>query len=99
MRGYVIGDEDLALGFRLIGIKGTIVPSSDEALKVLRRIIEEEKNGGIIFISEDFSSQIQEELDEIRSKCNSLIIEVPGRKARETSMVQRLISRALRVRV
>ncbi|RLG94396.1 ATPase [Candidatus Bathyarchaeota archaeon] len=99
MRGYVIGDEDLALGFRLIGVRGTIALSSDEALKVLRRIIEDEKNGEIIFISEDLSSRIQEELDEIRSKSNSLIIEVPGRKARETSMVQRLISRVLRVRV
>ena len=99
MRGYVIGDEDLVLGFRLIGIKGTIVISSGEALKVLRRIIEEKKDGELIFISEDFSSQIQEELDEIRSKSNSLIIEVPGRKVREKSTVQRLISRALRVRV
>ena len=99
MRGYVIGDEDLALGFRLIGIKGTIVLSSGEALKVLRRIIEEKKDGELIFISEDFSSQIQEEQDEIRSKSNSLIIEVPGRKAREKSTVQRLISRVLRVRV
>ena len=98
MKGYMIGNEDFALGFQLIGIKGIIVLNSDEALKILKEIIKKE-GSALIFISEELSSQIQEELDEIRSQSDALIIEVPGKVVKESQTAQRLIAKALRVRI
>ncbi|RLI11261.1 hypothetical protein DRO35_05330 [Candidatus Bathyarchaeota archaeon] len=98
MKGYIIGNKDFTLGFRLIGIKGITVLNSDEALKILKEIVKKE-GSTLIFISEKLSSQIQDELDEIRSQSDALIIEVPGKVVKESQTAQRLIAKALRVRV
>ena len=98
MKGYIIGNKDFTLGFRLIGIKGITVQNSDEALKILKEIVKKE-GSTLIFISEKLSSQIQDELDEIRSQSDALIIEVPGKVVKESQTAQRLIAKALRVRV
>ena len=101
MKGYVIGDKDLVLGFRLAGIEGIAVPNVNEALEVLRRIVNE-GNAKIIFISEDLSTRIQDELDIIRSKSNSpIIVEIPrGTEMKaEIPTVQKLIQGILKIRV
>ena len=101
MEGYVIGDKDLVLGFRLVGIKGVAASNRKEALEALRRIINEEDTK-IIFISEDLSVQIQDELDAIRSRSNGpLIVEMLGRTGMkgELPTVQKLIQNVLKIRV
>ena len=101
MKTYVIGDKDLVLSFNLIGIPGLSVSSRNEALETLKKIIatKEEK---IIFISEDLSTLIEDELNEIRLKNSGiLIVEVPGRSEvkGELPSVQKLIQRILKIRV
>ena len=101
MKGYVIGDKDLVLGFRLVGIKGIIVSNRDESLEALRRIIKEE-DAKIIFISEELSVQIQDELDAIRSRNDGpLIVEILGRAGMkgELPTVQKLVRNILKIRV
>jgi len=101
MEGYVIGDKDLVLGFRLVGIKGIAASNRKEALEALRRIIDE-GNARIIFISEDLSVQIQDELDAIRSRNDGpLIVEILGRAGMkgELPTVQKLVRNILKIRV
>ena len=101
MEGYVIGDKDLVLGFRLVGIKGIAASNRKEALEALRRIINE-GNARIIFISEDLSVQIQDELDAIRSRNDGpLIVEILGRAGMkgELPTVQKLVRNILKIRV
>ena len=101
MEGYVIGDKDLVLGFRLVGIRGTAVSNRNESLEVLRRIINE-GNAKIVFISEDLSMQIQDELDAIRSRSiGPLIVEILGRTGMkgELPTVQKLIQKIRKIRV
>ncbi|MCD6325347.1 V-type ATP synthase subunit F [Candidatus Bathyarchaeota archaeon] len=101
MEGYVIGDKDLVLGFRLVGIKGIAVSDGKESLEVLRRVINE-GDAKIIFISEDLSVQIQDELDAIRSRDDGpLIVEILGKTGMkgELPTVQKLIKKILRIRV
>lgn len=101
MEGYIIGDKDLVLGFRLVGIKGISVSNKKEAFEALRRIINE-GNAKIVFISEDLSVQIQDELNAIRSRNNGpLIVEILGRTGMkgELPTVQKLIQKVVRIRV
>ena len=100
MEGYVIGDKDLVLGLRLLGIKGRIV-SKEESLEVLKRVIDE-GDAKIIFISEEFSARIRDELDVIRTRNKDLlIVEVPERVGvkGETPPAQKLIQKTLKIRV
>jgi len=101
MEGYVIGDKDLVLGLRLLGIKGRIVSNKEESLEVLKCVIDE-GDAKIIFISEEFSARIRDELDVIRTRNKDLlIVEVPERVGvkGETPPAQKLIQKTLKIRV
>ena len=101
MKAYVIGNKDLVLSFKLIGIPGLSVSNKEEALAALNRIIET-KEAEMIFISEDLSTLIENELDAVRLKNTGfLIVEVPGRSEvkGELPSVQKLIQKILKVRV
>jgi len=101
MEGYVIGDKDLVLGLSLVGIKGKIISNKKECLEVLKQIINAE-DAKIIFIGEDLSTQIQSELDDIRSRRKGpLIIELPGRTKVKGRLpaVQKFVQNVLKIRV
>mgnify|MGYP000185595336 CR=1 FL=1 len=101
MKAFVIGDEDLVLSFKLIGIPGLFVSDANEALETLKRIISME-GAKIIFISENLSTPIVNELNAIRQKNSDfLIVEVPGKTEvkGELPSVQNLIQRILKIRV
>jgi len=101
MEGYVIGDEDLVLGFRLLGIKGVVVSNEEEFPKILRRVASK-GDAKIIFISENLFSRFQEEVNALRSKnYGFLIVEVPERskaKGRKPT-AQKLLQKVLKMRV
>jgi len=101
LKAYVIGDKDLVLGFNLIGIPGLSVSDEKEALEALKKVIETQE-AKIIFISEDLSTLIEDELNIIRSKNSDfVIVEVPGRSEvkGELPSVQKIIRKILKIRV
>jgi len=67
LRAYVIGDKDSVLGFHLVGIPGVSVSDEREAPEALKKAIDTQE-AKIIFISEDLSTPIEEEINSIRSK-------------------------------
>jgi len=101
MKAYVIGDKDTVLGFQLIGIPGISVSNGNEAFEALKRTINLE-GAKIVFISEDLSTQIQDEINTFRAKNEGLIIvEIPSRFGikGELPSVQKLIGKILKIRV
>jgi len=101
MKAYVIGNKDTVLGFQLIGIPGISVWNGNEASEALKKIINLEE-AKIVFISEDLSTQIQNEIDNFRSKNQDLIIvEIPSRFEikGELPSVQKIIGKILKIRV
>jgi len=101
LKAYVIGDKDLVLGFQLVGIPGLSVSNENEALEALKKVIDTQEVK-MVFISEELSILIEEELNEIRSKNNDLIIvDMPGRSEvkGELPSVQKLIRKILKIRV
>ena len=79
MRFYVIGDEDTVLGFRLVGVDGTVVSTRDETQRALEEAFQLE-DLGIIMIPERIASSVREQVDRYIYKTTfPLIIEIPDR--------------------
>ncbi len=102
MLGFVIGDNDMVTGFRLVGVEGVEATSADEAGQALDKALAR-TDIAIVVISEEFSTQphLHERIEKIRrERREPLIVEVPGSKGKpsETRMSD-LISKTLGVRI
>jgi V/A-type H+-transporting ATPase subunit F len=101
MKAFVIGDKSVVLSFRLVGIKGTSVSNKSEALDALSSTFNM-KDIGIVLVTDDFSSQIQDKIDKFRSKSAApMIISIPSRleAVGEPSSTNRLMREIMRIRV
>ncbi len=100
MLGFVIGDNDLITGFRLVGVEGKEVTSVDEARQALFKVLAR-KDVAVVLVSEEFATQMRSDLEKARMEyLTPLIVEVPGPKgpSGETRMSD-LISKTLGVRI
>lgn len=101
MRAFVVGDKDVVLGFELAGIKGAAVSSREEASEALKTAANM-ADIKIVFVTEDFSTQIYDEITALRSQPNApLIVEMPGRSGAtgELYSTQKLLQNMLKIRV
>ncbi|MFA5514314.1 MAG: V-type ATP synthase subunit F [Sphaerochaetaceae bacterium] len=79
MRYFVIGDEDTVLGFSLVGTAGLSASNAQQAAQALRSALENRENG-IIIITQDIADMIRDEVDRyIFSESFPLIVEIPNR--------------------
>lgn len=62
MKFHVIGDNDTVLGFRLVGVAGRVVESSEEALSALREAVGN-KEIGVVLITEKVAAGIRDEVE------------------------------------
>ena len=97
MKFFVIGDEFTVLGYNLIGIRGEIVETGDEAADALRKVTQD-PDVGIVLITQQIASMIQSQVENARLKmATPIVLEIPDRHGsledRESalSLVQRLI--------
>jgi len=75
---YFLGSEELAIGFRFVGVPGTVVRTAEEAreafLAVTRR-----GEAKVVVITEDVSAMIPREvMDWQMAGAYPLIVEIPG---------------------
>lgn len=69
----------MVTGFQLVGIKGVVVSTVDEARHALSKAVEN-VDVALILISEDFSTKMQDSIDKLRlGRIAPLIVELPGR--------------------
>ena len=100
MRGFVIGDVEMITGFRLVGVEGAEVTSADEAHQALNNAINR-TDVAVIIVSEEFSIQLRDEIDKIRTtRVTPLIVEVPSpRGATGEVKMSDLVSKTLGIRL
>jgi len=94
----VIGDEDTVTGFRLAGIRNTLV--HEEASKTeayIWRVLE--KDVGVVIITERVAEQVRDLLDRIRrekARVKPVFVEIPDKRGpmgedRLRELVRRII--------
>ncbi len=78
MKIYCVADEDTVRGFRLAGIPGQAVSTSEEAETAINQLISQPEIG-LLIITGEFAEDIHGLIDAIRLTAERpLIIEVPG---------------------
>jgi|WetSurMetagenome_2_1015567.scaffolds.fasta_scaffold466222_1 vacuolar-type H+-ATPase subunit F/Vma7 len=102
MNGFVIGDNDMLTGFRLVGVEGKEATSAAEALNALKEVLAR-KDYAIIIISQELANQseVQLEINKTRKERTApLIVEFPSSsgKANPVSLSE-LVSKSLGVRM
>jgi len=73
----VIGDKDLILAFKAIGMDVFSASNKDEAEKMVKKLA---KDYAIIFITEDLAEQIDQLLMKYKVKAYPAIIPIPSSK-------------------
>jgi len=79
MNFFVLGDEDVVVGFQFIGIKGRIINNEEDALDEFKNVT----NGNygeiaVLLITEKISVMIEKELVKWQLNCEyPLMVEIP----------------------
>ena len=73
----IIGDRDTVLGFMALGFSVEDVTSAEEAAKKLHAMV---KSGvfGVIFITENYAAQIEEDVNRYKNMPLPAVISIPG---------------------
>lgn len=92
IKTYLISDNvDTQVGMKLAGIKGAVVHDRNEVLKELNGIMNN-KEIGLILITEKLASLVHEEITTLKLKMDiPLIVEIPDRHG--TSRVKESITK------
>jgi V/A-type H+-transporting ATPase subunit F len=78
LRVVAVGSKIFVNAFRLLGAEGVEVSGPREMLEALRRLIED-RSVGLILLSDDFASEVAQELAVIKGKyAVPLIYELPS---------------------
>jgi vacuolar-type H+-ATPase subunit F/Vma7 len=102
MIAYVIGDSDMVVGFRLVGVEGVQASSIEEARSALHKALER-SDIGVIIISETFftNPSMQNDVDKNRQeRASPLIVELPASKGQSSRMqLSEIISKILGIKI
>ncbi len=78
MKYFFIGDEETAIGFRMVGVETALTRTAEDALSALQKAIED-KEIAIILIVDTVADMIREQVDQyIFTLDFPLICEIPG---------------------
>jgi V/A-type H+-transporting ATPase subunit F len=73
----VIGERDVVLGFRAIGMETVAAENAAEAAEALHRMAKEDY--AIIYITEDYASAMSREIERYAEQRTPAVIPIPGR--------------------
>ncbi len=78
MSYYVIGSEDMVLGFRYAGVPGTVVGNADEASAALATACADDEVR-IVIVEDVVAESIHEEVNRVRfQQTRPVVVEIPG---------------------
>lgn len=97
MEYYVIGDDDTVLGFSLVGVLGSACHNEREAKNTWDSVLEN-KNYGIIIITEDVANMIRSTVDKfLFSESFPLVVEIPAKGKKSARDLRALVNEAIGV--
>ena len=77
MKFYVIGDDETVLGFRLVGVAGSVVGEREDALLALREAVKD-KEIGVVLVTEKVAAAIRDEVEaRLYGLGFPLVLEIP----------------------
>ena len=101
MKFFVIGDRETVLGFRLVGVEGTIATLRADALAALKEAVEE-KSVGVVLITERVAAEIRDEVEaRLYGFGFPLVLEIPDSSgpAPERPKIEEVVRKAVGISI
>jgi V/A-type H+-transporting ATPase subunit F len=101
MKFYVIGDKQTVLGFRLVGIEGTVAAEREDTLAALDDAVIR-KDIGIVLITEPLAGKVRDEVDaRLYGIGFPLVLEIPDATgpSPERPEIEEVVRRAIGISV
>ncbi|WP_029166344.1 V-type ATP synthase subunit F [Aminiphilus circumscriptus] len=103
MRAFLVSDNhDSLVGMRIAGIDGVLVRSGDETRRVVRELIEKDRDLGILVFTEKAAAAVPDLMKQLREHGGlPLIVEIPDRHGfdRGADFLTRYVKDAIGVRM
>src|SRR4030042_6519028 len=77
MKIAIIGNHNVILGFKALGVDAFSVENKSEAERAVDEI-KQKNNYGIVFITEDFMDKAKEKLEELKKDALPAIVPIPS---------------------
>ena len=101
MKFFVIGDRETVLGFRLVGVEGTIATLRADALVALKEAVEG-KSVGVVLITERVAAEIRDEVEaRLYGFGFPLVLEIPDSSgpAPERPKIEEVVRKAVGISI
>jgi V/A-type H+-transporting ATPase subunit F len=101
MKFYVIGDKQTVLGFRLVGIEGTVAAEREDTLSALDSAVTR-KDVGIVLITEPLAGKVRDEVDaRLYGLGFPLVLEIPDASgpSPERPKIEEIVRKAIGISV
>ncbi len=90
MKVYTVGNKSFVTSFQLAGVPGIISESPQKALDEIRKLTDD-SDVGLILVSDDISTSIDDELTALRTEKSTLVFALPAIGSEKTEVNYRVM--------
>ncbi len=90
MKVYTVGNKSFVTSFQLAGVPGIISDSPQKALDEIRKLTDD-SDVGLILVSDDISTSIDDELTALRAEKSTLVFALPAIGSEKTEVNYRVM--------
>ncbi len=95
----VIGERDIALGFKLVGVKDAFIEEGDSAVSLLRDMLEKKEYGLIIVSNTVLEHMDTHTLRAAETSLKPIVVFIPVKEEENKESVEQLAKRVLGVNI
>ncbi|MGC8648424.1 MAG: V-type ATP synthase subunit F [Candidatus Micrarchaeia archaeon] len=95
----VIGERDIALGFKLVGVKDAFIEEGDSAVSLLRDMLEKKEYGLIIVSNTVLEHMDTQTLRAAETSLKPIVVFIPVKEEENKESVEQLAKRVLGVNI
>lgn len=77
MKIYTVGSKSFVTSFQLAGVSGVLSTTPEQALDEIRRLTDD-SDVGLVLVSDDIATPINDELTALRTEKSTLIFALPA---------------------
>jgi V/A-type H+-transporting ATPase subunit F len=90
MKVFTVGNKSFVTSFQLAGVPGIISDSPQKALDEIRKLTED-SDVGLVLVSDDISTSIDDELTALRAEKSTLVFSLPAIGSEKTQVNYRIM--------
>ncbi len=90
MKVYTVGNKSFVTSFQLAGVPGIISDSPQKALNEIRKLTDD-SDVGLVLVSDDISTSIDDELTALRAEKSTLVFSLPAIGSEKTEVNYRVM--------